>query len=86
MKNIKAYAVVGRKRKFASKKSDREVLGKEEIVYSGENLNQGCCDCSYTEDVYQIFKTKKEALGYVEYPPYPFDKESMKVIKVTIKV
>lgn len=84
MKTI-AYAVVGRPQKIVGKgKKEREVLGKQQIIYSGEVLNEGCCDCSYCSDVFLIFKTKKEALNYVEFPPHPYLRHNVLVKRITI--
>lgn len=83
---ITAYAVIARKHKIVGKgKKEREILGKEHIVYD-QAPGGGGCDCSYVEDMYWIFKTKKEAAQHIKYPPYPYMVPHMSVKKVIINI
>lgn len=80
--NKKLYALVGRKSKIVGKgKKEREVLGKEHIIYH-QAPGSGDCECSYSDDVLWIFPTKKEASSHLEYPPHPYQKHNCRVVRL----
>ncbi|MCP6727370.1 MAG: hypothetical protein KJI69_05175 [Patescibacteria group bacterium] len=82
--NKKLYAVVGRRLKIVgSGKKEREVLGKEHLIYS-QAPGSGDCECSYTDDILWIFPTKKEALGQLQWPPYQYRKENCRVVRLEV--
>jgi hypothetical protein len=82
---MKAYAIFGRKHKIVGKgKNEREVLGKEHIIYTGDGIFQTDCSCGYAEDVFHIFKTKSEAERIAKYPPFPYRRENVTVKRITI--
>lgn len=75
---------MGRKQMIVGKgKKEREIAGRPHIIYA-EVPGGGGCDCSWTEDAFWIFKTKKEADSHVEYPPFGYLKQNSKVVKITI--
>jgi len=82
---ITAYAIIGRKKRWRIiNKKEKQVLEKEHVLYTGEPLLESSCECSYVNDVYLIFKTKREATTYLEYPPHPYEAENMRITKVII--
>lgn len=86
MKKI-VYAVVGKKGKIIGYgKKEREVLSSEHIIYASAPGSEGGCDCCYTEDVYWIFPTKKEALQHAVWPPFPYTSDNCRVVAIKAQI
>ena len=81
----KLFAIAGRKLKIVGTgKKEREVLGKEHIIYE-QPPGGSDCECSYSDDMLWIFPTKREALSHLEYPPYPYTKDNCRVVRLEVK-
>lgn len=80
------YLVLGRKQKIVGRgKKEREVKGPEHIIYD-QAPGGGGCECCYTDEVLWAFPTHREAKRASEYPPYPYLKDNVRVIRATLKL